>query len=324
MSLKMIYTDKYSCTIENVSDTIDKYGVAVIENVISKEECVSLREQAWKEINDLTSCLEEPIDVNDPYTWNTLYDLFPIHSMLVQYFGVGHMQWIWNIRQNPNVVNVFSKLWNVDKEMLLTSFDGFSVHFPPEKTKRGWYRNNWVHTDQSSFKKGRQCIQGFVNLYDVNEGDATLCILEKSHKFHESFFIDNEIEEKNDWYKIEKEHYEYFANKGCERMGIKSKEGSIVLWDSRTFHQGIEPSKNRSKENFRLISYVCMMPRSFASAKDLEKKKKIFNELRMTTHWPHKPKMFPKNPRTYGKSLPLIYPVKPPTLNELGKKLAGF
>jgi hypothetical protein len=46
-----------------------------------------------------------------------------------------------------------------------------------------------------------------------------------------------------------------------------------------------------------------MVPRNFSSKKELEKRKKAFNELRMTSHWPNKPKLFPKYPRTYGKPL---------------------
>lgn len=320
----MNYSDKYTCSIENVNSMLDEYGVAVIENVLSIDECTNLKEKAWKEINELTSTMDKPIDINDINSWRSIYELFPIHSMLIQHFSVGHMQWCWDIRQNEKVANVFSKLYNVKKEDLLTSFDGFSVHFPPEKTKRGWFRNNWIHTDQSSFKLGKQCIQGFVSLYDVNEFDATLCVLEKSHNFHEKFFKDNEIEEKKDWYKLEPEHYKYFEDLGCEKVGIKCKSGSIVLWDSRTFHQGIEPKKERKKENFRLISYVCMTPRNLSTQKQLEKKKKAFNDLRMTTHWPHKVKLFPKNPRTYGKPIPKLVNIKTPTLTDLGKKLAGF
>jgi hypothetical protein len=46
-----------------------------------------------------------------------------------------------------------------------------------------------------------------------------------------------------------------------------------------------------------------MVPRNFAKKKDLDKRVDIFNELRMTSHWPHKPKLFPKVPRTYGKKI---------------------
>ena len=42
-----------------------------------------------------------------------------------------------------------------------------------------------------------------------------------------------------------------------------------------------------------------MTPRNFASKKELEKK--VFSELRMTSHWSHKVKLFPKIPQPYGK-----------------------
>jgi len=67
-----------------------------------------------------------------------------------------------------------------------------------------------------------------------------------------------------------------------------------------------------------------MTPRNFASKKELEKRKKVFSELRMTSHWPHKIKLFPKNPRTYGNPLPNVPQLNPPVLTDLGKKLAGF
>jgi len=38
----------------------------------------------------------------------------------------------------------------------------------------------------------------------------------------------------------------------------------------------------------------------------LDKRVDIFNELRMTSHWPHKPKLFPKVPQTYGKPIKKI------------------
>ena len=67
-----------------------------------------------------------------------------------------------------------------------------------------------------------------------------------------------------------------------------------------------------------------MMPRKLATPASIKKKQKAFNELRMTTHWAHKPKLFPINPRTYGAPLPNITIVDKPILTELGMKLAGF
>ena len=39
---------------------------------------------------------------------------------------IGHAQYVWDIRQNEKVVDVFSKIWITN---LLTSFDGISFHF---------------------------------------------------------------------------------------------------------------------------------------------------------------------------------------------------
>lgn len=77
---------------------------------------------------------------------------------------------------------------------LFTSMDGISFHIPPELIPShakpgkdditGYFQNTWFHTDQSYLRSEFECIQGQVPLYDVNAGDATLCILEGSHQHH--------------------------------------------------------------------------------------------------------------------------------------------
>jgi hypothetical protein len=64
-----------------------------------------------------------------------------------------------------------------------------------------------------------------------------------------------------------------------------------------------------------------MTERNRATSKNLQKRKKIFDEMRMTSHWPHKPIMFSKTPRTYGKPLPEICVLDKPILNDFAKKL---
>ena len=66
------------------------------------------------------------------------------------------------------------------------------------------------------------------------------------------------------------------------------------------------------------------MPRRLATEANLRKKQQAFNNIRSTSHWPHKPKLFAKKPRTYGRELPEITPIEKPVLTEIGKKLAGF
>ena len=93
----------------------------------------------------------------------------------------------------------------------------------------------------------------------------------------------------------------------CNDYRIKCPKGSLVLWDSRLIHSGALPLKNRKNKNIRSIVYLCYMPRSLIDNKSinkiLNKRKKAFEELRMTSHWPTKYKLFPINPRTYGQEI---------------------
>ncbi len=100
----------------------------------------------------------------------------------------------------------------------------------------------------------------------------------------------------------------------------------VYLWhrDSRTFHQGIEAQKTRAEQNFRMVVYVCMMPRAQASPLSLKKRIKAFEERRMTTHWASNPKLFAKMPRTYGKEVPEMNTVPTPSLTSIGRKLVGY
>ena len=68
-----------------------------------------------------------------------------------------------------------------------------------------------------------------------------------------------------------------------------------------------------------------MTPRNLATQSNLNKKRKAFENKRLTSHWPHKIKLFPKKPQTYGNPLPQNLQAFPdPILTNLGRKLAGF
>jgi hypothetical protein len=314
---------EYTTTYEKVWETLEKYGVATIPNVLEEKECIDIRNKMWKEFEHVT---QNRFQLDDSTTWKHFYDLFPLHSMLFQHWSLGQTQPVWDVRQNKNVGKVFENIWKKPKEDLLVSFDGISIHLPPEITKRGWYRGTeWLHTDQAPIKKGYHCIQGFINMYPVNEGDATLSVLEGSHKYHEEFFESIGMkDEKEDWYKMKDKEPEFFKEKGCERTCVKAGIGSMVLWDSRTMHQGIEAFPTRKEENYRMVVYVCMMPREGVSKKILEKRVNAFENRRLTNHWANNPKLFPKIPRTYGKEVPKMNEITKVELNEYGKRLVGY
>ena len=123
-------------------------------------------------------------------------------------------------------------------------------------------------------------------------------------------------------FEFNKEQIDFY--KDCPMHCVKAAKGSVIMWNSKTVHCGIESFRGREKTNIRCVVYLCYLPRNKATEKDLEKKRKAFNNQRMCSHWANKAQLFPKNPRTYGGSLPNVTTFPKPVLTELGKKLAGF
>ena len=318
--------EKYVTTKENLRETLVEYGVAIIPSVLNEDECDKMVSGQWDFFEHITKDWAIPIDRNNEDSWRGFYKLYPTHSMLVQHWGVGQSQVVWDIRQKPKIVEIFANFWGCTIEELLVSFDAMSFHFPPEKTKRGMYRGNtWYHSDQSFKRNDLECVQSWVTGLDVEDNDATLTVYEGSHKFHKEFgetFPDSQVT--NDWYKLSRVEEEFYKEKGCTRKYIKCPKGSLVFWDSRTIHCGVESNKLRENPKMRSVIYLCYKPRSFATEARLRKKRKAFDELRSTSHWPCKVKLFPKKPRTYGGPLPELTEIEKPMLTELGKKLAGF
>lgn len=316
---------KYICNPDNLKHTLDVYGVAIIPSVLNDEECNAMETGMWETLEDWTQHWDTPITQNNPKSWKNIKYLFPKHSMLIQQYGLGHAQFIWDLRQNPKCINIFATLWECTPQDLLVSFDAASFHMPPETTKIGWHRQTWFHTDQSYLRNDFECIQSWVTAFDVNEGDATLAIYEQSHKYHKQFAEHFNVGDKNDWFKLDNPEYiQFYQDKGCTQKYITCPKGSMVFWDSRTIHCGIEARKNRVQPNFRCVVYLCYTPRTLSNDKELKKKIKAFEELRMTSHWPHKIKLFPKMPRTYGAEVKEVVPLSPPEINELGRRLIGY
>jgi len=183
----------------------------------------------------------------------------------------------------------------------------------------------WTHVDQSYARPQFMCVQGMVTLWDVNEGDATLCFREGSNAGHKAFGDRFGNTDLRDWQIIKNKQQDDFVSKYPLRC-VKATAGSLILWDSRTLHQGIEPRKDREgKDTIRCVVYVCYLPRSHSDSSELQKKIDIFKEGRMTSHWPTPVHMFDKHPKLFGnQKLPTVtYPPKP-VLTDLGRRLAGY
>ena len=316
---------KYVTTPDALQSTIQKYGVAILPSILDSSECETMLSGLWDYFEQITKTWETPISRTNQDSWKQIYKLYPKHSMLFQHYSVGHAQVCWDLRQHPKVLEIFSTLWNCKSEDLLVSFDGLSFNMPPEITRRGWNQNHtWYHTDQSYTRNNLECIQSWVTALDVKEGDATLAFLESSNQFHKEFADHFKISEKSDWYKLTDEEKDWYLQKGCLPKKIQCPKGSLVFWDSRTIHCGSEALKHRSEQNLRAVIYLCYLPRTLCTEKNLQKKRKAFEELRTTNHYPHKPKLFSKVPRSYGGELPQVSEISSPILTPIGRRLAGY
>ena len=322
----MAYEDsKYYATAETLRETIDQFGVAIIPNVLTDKECVDMVAGIWDFFEHITQAWPVPISRTNEASWREFYKLYPLHSMLVQHWGIGHAQISWDLRQNEKLAGIYAQLYNCPLEDLLVSFDGMSLNMPPETTRRGWNnQNTWYHTDQTYTDNEFCCLQSWVTGLDVRDGDATLTFMEGSNRHHRECATQFNITDKRNWYKLNAAQEQFYLARGCAFKKIKCPRGSIVFWDSRNIHCGAEAMRTRAQPNFRAIVYLCYMPRQMCTAANLRKKQKAFTDLRTTSHWPCNPKLFGKSPQTYGAELPGTTPPSPPTLTELGRRLAGL
>jgi hypothetical protein len=319
------YEEYKAETDAQLKENLEKYGVAVVPNVLNEKECGEMFDGMMGDVEHITQDFDVPFKRDDYSTWRSWLELAPLHSMLQQHWKLGHTQTIWNLRQNPKIIKPFENIWQTPARDLLSSFDGITIHFPPEVTNRGWYRNTWLHTDQSFCRPGFECVQSWVTALNVEEGDGTLTYLRGSHVHHEHVRNKFNITEKKDWTKLSPEIMKYYIDElKCPQECIKCPAGSMVFWDSRLMHCGREPTKGRANQNIRCVSYICMTPRERATEVNLKKKQKAFNELRLTAHWPHKPLLFAKQPRFYGNPIPKVRDIIPPEVDEIGRRLAGF
>lgn len=328
------YHEAGFATIETARETLDKLGFAVIPSLLSGVEVEGVRAHIWAELKGLCADMDVPFDPDRPETFSTpAKNLYPHQGMLFQHY-INHIQGLWRLRENPQVYEAFQRLYNTTQQMLV-SFDGMSV-LPSQNTGMSDLRKPVLpfHTDQALTRPDFECIQGFVTLYPVNAGDATLAVMSGSHTMHEAFrqrFYPEPLEKKErdkirqDWVQVKTaEQQQWYRDRGCTEVYIQCPEGSLVLWDSRTVHCGRLRDAQRLTTSPRMVAYVCMTPKDRCAPKKIVARRKAFEGLRGTTHWPEKAKLFGRHPRTYGRPLPKVRMPAPPSLTAHGRRLVGY
>jgi hypothetical protein len=267
----MIFNDNIIYYTMNIVAELEEKGYCVIDDILTQEEVATSLEYFHEWLNSYEQIKK-------------IHNQISPHGIF-KHFEVGHQRHAWYIRTRENVQNVFKTLWNTDD--LVVSFDG-SCWLPTELKKRD---NIWTHIDQAPTKKGLQCYQGFVSL--TENISRTFVVYEGSHQLHEQYAKEKNLTSTKDWLLIDHDYLETIQD--TKRI-LHVKAGSMVIWDSRCFHQN--QYGNLPEE--RIVQYVSFLPKSGRNKKMLEKRQKYFLEKRTTSHWPYPIKVNGLQPQAYG------------------------
>ena len=209
---------------------------------------------------------------------------------IYKYHGAGHTRCAWRIRTEPNVQDVFKHIWDTGE--IVVSFDG-SCYISKEDMNS--YDKVWTHTDQGPKDPDQRCYQGIVALTDNKE--RTLRLYKGSHRLHQGYFRPREAVGTTNWHRIDAS---YLALIEDTKLSLHIPAGSMVVWDSRVFHQN-QLGKPGSEE--RMVQYVCYLPKNHPQNNDKmrQKRLKYLKEQRTTSHWPYPIRVNGLQPHTYGK-----------------------
>jgi len=326
---------------KDAKQKLDQYGVAVIPNRLTEEECERMNDGMWSTAEYLTKDLSRPVQRSEKDTCRSLFALQPKAGGLFQCWGWGHAQYVWDVRSNPKVASVFEHIF--DTPNMLVSLNGVNCGLGPlipnNKHHMGLYKGKKnFHCDQRFSASNFQCIQSWVTANPTRAGEGTLRVLEGSHKLHEKFSKTFGLQgQTQDWHVLTEDQVQWYQDQGCQDRCIVCPAGAQVCWDSRTIHCGMPPLRQKDlpqdlatlPRTFRNVVYVSMAPARLADKANIKKRKSVFSEsgtkrLRMASHWPQHMTLFPSKPRYYGAAEPSVPQISMPTLSTRAQKLAGI
>ncbi|KAF5012627.1 hypothetical protein FDECE_1319 [Fusarium decemcellulare] len=256
-------------------------GYAVVPSVISKEKASDYQQAAF----DWLKSFDNPeLDLANPATWTPSNLPFVSQINTFNHYGVVHERFVWDIRLEKSIIDVFAQLWDTDE--LLVSFDALNITLPHRPGHIP--REPWPHVDQSPFRQGLQCIQGIVNLSKSGPEDGGLTVYPGSHKLVDQFFAEKTDKAewiRKDWYRFTPEQIAWFEDHGLKPHKVTAEPGDLIIWNSSLIHWGAEPTA--ASNTIRTITYVSYAPARLATPEVLEKKKEAFDKWLATTHWPH-------------------------------------
>jgi hypothetical protein len=98
-----------STNLENLTNTLETYGVAVLENVFSEDECEYVKKKTFEYLAEYHN-IREP----DDYA-----KLMPTQGGIINGYGISLIKEILDMKTDERVESAFKKIWNNDEVELL-------------------------------------------------------------------------------------------------------------------------------------------------------------------------------------------------------------
>lgn len=300
---------------------LEELGYCIIPQVLSTAETELLYERVWHEYIEKAwpHCRME-----DRSNWK---ETFPIHNDFGVFAGAaGQTQVMWDLRQDPRIINIFARIWNTSD--LIVSMDGLSIMCPPE-IREGCIQP-WPHVDQaimrgsntpahnnnppmgfvseSSLKTQPFTIQGQFLFEDSFEGDGGFYCIPGSHLRFNEFAPELERISAKEGPKEEKiqarDRYigDFFAlgtaasDHPYQMKHITAPRGSLILWDSRTVHWNQHADREKSpaqSAKVRMVGYVSYVPKARLTDEARAMRREAVEKGISTGHNPAHPQLKP-------------------------------
>ena len=260
----------------NWKKNLDKNGFVVIKNILSNTEQIDYISQFKSDLNTVSPNL----DCEDKSTWTIENTPMMFHKGMCIFNGFGQCDFMWKLRTNNNIIDIYRKLHNTDS--LCVSLDGFSVFLSnKQKTK------SWLHIDQNP-SNPMYSIQGAYNFNRVGPDDAGFVVVPRSHLTYKP-----EVTHKRDWIQCgDNDEIESRASK------LLIPANCFTLWNSKLIHCNTNITKTltnpltqstQNKIEFnRLTCYITYLPKKYRPENVLGKRILAYKNGETTSHWANK------------------------------------
>ncbi|OJZ85436.1 hypothetical protein ASPFODRAFT_165485 [Aspergillus luchuensis CBS 106.47] len=298
-------------------------GWTVVRGALPRDRALAYADKAyeWLESWDLG------FDRKDPSTRKAANLPWHTHGGLYSRYGVGHEQFVWDLKSEPGLVEKWEQIWGTRE--LLVSFDGVNLSLPEmERPKTDPIFAPWAHVDQSPFNSKFDTVQGIVNLLPNGPEDGGLMVFEGSSACYTELWqhFDHKKGEKgwSTWayQSVDEDMCQWLEARGCKWTKVCAEPGDLLLWDSRTIHYGAAPSS----VNDRFAAYVCYKPAAAISEEARSVRLQAFETKQNTTHDPAdfrvREYLPPADHPTYEAAIKR--PLHSPVLSKRARELIGL